>query len=100
MTVLQTSHQAKNTLRLWHLRLTHANGQAIKTMAAEKLAKGLELSKSELNSKSRCYNCKMAKMKRMSFRMNECPIYQNRNGLKLFRGTDYGRTYSVPKFVR
>ncbi|GMF29789.1 unnamed protein product [Phytophthora fragariaefolia] len=65
MTVLKKSPQSGSNLRLWHLRLAHANWNVIKLMAEKELVGGLELSNAERKTKARCYNCEMAKMKRM-----------------------------------
>ncbi|OWZ07584.1 Retrotransposon protein [Phytophthora megakarya] len=68
LAVLQTSTQLTSSLKLWHLRFAQANWQTIKEMDEKGLVKGMMLARSERKLKRSCYNCDMAKMKRMSFR--------------------------------
>ncbi|KUF79528.1 5-methyltetrahydropteroyltriglutamate--homocysteine methyltransferase [Phytophthora nicotianae] len=69
LAVLQTTVQPARSLRLWHHRLAHANWQVIREMASKELVRGLELSKEDQRKKGQCFNCDMAKMKRMSFHL-------------------------------
>ncbi|KAE9003156.1 hypothetical protein PR003_g18451 [Phytophthora rubi] len=68
MSVLQISTDTPSSLKLWHLRLAHANWQTIKEMETKGLVVGLNLRREARKAKGVCYDCDVAKMKRMSFR--------------------------------
>ncbi|KAG6572566.1 ABC transporter G family member 31 [Phytophthora cinnamomi] len=69
MSVLQISTSTpSSSLKLWHLRLAHANWQAIREMETKGLVVGINLGREGQKAKGECYDCDIAKMKRMSFR--------------------------------
>ncbi|KUF77446.1 hypothetical protein AM588_10000038 [Phytophthora nicotianae] len=56
------------SLALWHMRLAHTNWQAIKEMESKGLVSDLKLARSDRKVEGSCYDCDLAKMKRMSFK--------------------------------